>query len=187
MAFRRRLRSVFVARLVFTTAATNAISYWLLELFSTVKPYLWSSILKPYGYYTRRVPFNHPLQRLRLPSWRCRPTCLKESLSKTTKYEDEGILDNFCRLHIILRILSWTSLVVAQRVFPCVAVYDTDHNSCPYPEKNSETWNYIPSLSFCLRAERSSQRMLPKYSLWTKAEERRRDMDSCLAVLSWSG
>jgi hypothetical protein len=45
-----------------------------------------------------------------------------ESLSKTTKYED--ILDNFCRLHIILRILSWTSLVVAQRVFPCVAVYE---------------------------------------------------------------
>ena len=47
-----------------------------------------------------------------------------ESLSKTTKYKDEGILDNFCRLHIILRILSWTSLVVAQRVFPCVAVYE---------------------------------------------------------------
>ena len=45
-----------------------------------------------------------------------------ENLSKTTKYE--GILDNFCRLHIILRILSWTSLVVAQRVFPCVAVYE---------------------------------------------------------------
>ena len=45
-----------------------------------------------------------------------------EILSKTTKYEDEGILDNFCRLHIILRILSWTSMVVAQRVFPCVAV-----------------------------------------------------------------
>jgi hypothetical protein len=46
-----------------------------------------------------------------------------ESLSKTTKYEDEGVLANFCRLHIILRILSWTSLAVAQRVFPCVAVY----------------------------------------------------------------
>jgi hypothetical protein len=43
-----------------------------------------------------------------------------ESLSKTTKYEDEGVLDNFCRLHIILRLLSWTSLVVAQRVFPCM-------------------------------------------------------------------
>jgi hypothetical protein len=37
--------------------------------------------------------------------------------------EDEGVLANFCRLHIILRILSWTSLVVAQRVFPYVAVY----------------------------------------------------------------
>jgi hypothetical protein len=47
-----------------------------------------------------------------------------ESLSKTTKYEDEVVLDNFCRLHIILRIMSWTSLVVAQRVFPCVAVYE---------------------------------------------------------------
>jgi hypothetical protein len=45
-----------------------------------------------------------------------------ESLSKTTKYED--VLDNFCCLHIILRILNWTSLVVAQRVFPCVAVYE---------------------------------------------------------------
>jgi hypothetical protein len=45
---------------------------------------------------------------------------------ETTKYEDEGVLvnDNFCRLHIILHILSWTSLVVAQRVFPCVAVYE---------------------------------------------------------------
>jgi hypothetical protein len=39
-------------------------------------------------------------------------------------YEDEGVLDHFCRLHIILRILSWTSLVVAQRIFPCVAVYE---------------------------------------------------------------
>jgi hypothetical protein len=47
-----------------------------------------------------------------------------ESLSKTTKYEDEGILDNFCRMYIILRILSWTSLVLAQRIFPCVAVYE---------------------------------------------------------------
>jgi hypothetical protein len=27
-----------------------------------------------------------------------------ESLSKTTKYEDEGVLANFCRLHIVLRI-----------------------------------------------------------------------------------
>jgi hypothetical protein len=44
------------------------------------------------------------------------------ALSKTTKYED--VLDNFCRLHIILRILSWTSLVVVQCVFPCVAVYE---------------------------------------------------------------
>jgi hypothetical protein len=26
---------------------------------------------------------------------------------------------------------------------------NTDPNSCPDPEKNSETWNYIPSLSFC--------------------------------------
>jgi hypothetical protein len=52
------------------------------------------------------------------------PEQILESLSKTTKYEDEGILDNFCRLHIILRILSWTSLVIAQRVFPCVAVYE---------------------------------------------------------------
>ena len=54
------------------------------------------------------------------------PFPMIESLSKTTKYEDEGILANFCRLHVILRmhILSWTSLVVAQRVFPCVAVYE---------------------------------------------------------------
>ena len=32
------------------------------------------------------------------------PFPMIESLSKTTKYEDEGILDNFCRLRIILRM-----------------------------------------------------------------------------------
>jgi hypothetical protein len=59
-----------------------------------------------------------------------------ESLSKATKYEDEGILDNFCHLHIILRILSWTSLVVAQRVSHVSLFMNTDPNSCPDPEKN---------------------------------------------------
>jgi hypothetical protein len=44
-----------------------------------------------------------------------------ESLSKTTKYEDKAhYLANY--LHIILRMLSWTPLMVAQRVFPGVAV-----------------------------------------------------------------
>jgi hypothetical protein len=48
---------------------------------------------------------------------------------------------------------------------------NTDHNSCPDPEKNSETWNYIPSLSFCLRAERSSQTNFAK--IFVVNEDRR--------------
>ena len=39
-------------------------------------------------------------------------------------------------------------------------------------------------LFFRLSSARSSRRILPKYSFWTKPEERRRDMDSRVAVLS---
>ena len=52
--------------------------------------------------------------------------------------EDEGVLDIFCRLHIILRILSWTSLVVAQRVSFHVSLFmNIDLNSCPDQEKKA--------------------------------------------------
>ena len=58
----------------------------------------------------------------------CLARVLAVSISKIEKdsryRHDKGVLANFCRLHIVLRILSWTSLVVAQRVFPCVAVYE---------------------------------------------------------------
>jgi hypothetical protein len=73
------------------------------------------------------VPFRNAIFRGIIATERC---CFAQLLkvvhSVSDRYldEDESVLDNFCRLHIILRILSWTSLVVAQRVFPCVAVYE---------------------------------------------------------------
>jgi hypothetical protein len=37
-----------------------------------------------------------------------------------------------------LHILSWTSLVVVQRVFPCVLLFmNTELSSCPDPEKTA--------------------------------------------------
>jgi hypothetical protein len=108
------------------------------------------------------------------------------ALSKTTKTKAYLTIFVVCTLSCAYWVgRHWWLFSVSSRVS---LFMNTDPNSYHDPEKNSETWNYIPSLSFCLRSERrSSKRIFPKYSLWTKAEERRRDMDSCLAVLSWSG
>jgi hypothetical protein len=50
----------------------------------------------------------------------------------------------FSRLHIILRILSWTSLVVAQCVFPCVAVYEYWPWFLPWPRKKQRDMKLYP-------------------------------------------
>jgi hypothetical protein len=76
-----------------------------------------------------------------------------ESLSKTTKYEDESVLDNFCRLYWLLNVSFHMSLFM-----------NTDRNSGPDPDKTTKHQTISRLCYFAFVAVRSARRILPKYS-----------------------
>jgi hypothetical protein len=105
----------------------------------------------------------------------CSNTGLIESLSKTAKYEDEDVNDNFCpSAHCLGHTEFWVTVVAQHVVLLYINVSLTltkqrDNSSCSAAFVQSEVHD-----EFCQNIR----------SAWTKAEERRRDMDSRLAVLS---
>jgi hypothetical protein len=116
------------------------------------------------------------------------PILLLESLSKTTKYEDEGILDNFCRMYSTLSCAYWVGRHwCLHNVSSHLSLFmNTDHKSCPDPEKTArhETISRLCPSAF---VQNEFHNEICQSIRCERRQRRRRDMDSCLAVLSWSG
>ena len=109
------------------------------------------------------------------------------SLNKTTKYYDQDVLDNCCSS---AHYLAHTEFGV-EGGCSLSSRYNRFMSCC---QRNYERWCPVLALAQTKSEHKSLPRLrsfasfdyekFGKNSLWTKAEVRRRDMDSCLTVLS---